>query len=317
MHKFFYLLLCLAALAACKTEQELTPEAKAFAQADMWYQTGDTVTDDKIDFFYVVSTEVLHSVDEMGEVSYRAMLTEDDRKAMDAEFAYVRRNFSHGSYNFFAPYYHQFNFDAIGLPAEDFADIYSDVAKEVCGAFDYYMANLNHGRRYALVGFSQGAMLLRDLLNHMNEQQYGQLVGAYMMGYRLAAEDIEQPHIVPAVDEMTPGVAVSYNSVMRADAAWDLVSKDAAMAINPVNWRTNSVSATFDYLGETLTASLDAASHLLIVTPPDPEPYHEWMHSNPAYVMAGVNEDCLHHWDLLFFSDAIKENIKVRNNHKK
>ena len=306
----FFILLC-TLLVGCSGRQEAAPSQ--YASAEMWYQSGDTIDQNKIDLFYIVSTEVLSSVDSLGNVSYQAFLTPEDRKAIDGEFAFVQRNYCKGDFNLFAPYYHQFNFEALGLPEDHFAEVYSEIAKEVCEAFDYYMQHENQGRRFALVGFSQGAMLIRDLLCHMTSSQYQQMVAAYMLGYRLSAEDLENEQIIAANDETTAGVTVSFNSVMNTEAAWDVVCKDAVTAINPVNWQTDTIPAKLDFLGDTLTVTLDEASHLLIVDVPDAEPYCEWMRNNPAYQMANVSVDCLHRWDLLFYAEKIRENINIRN----
>lgn len=303
--------LCLVSLVGCKAKVPSTEEPSVWADTAMWFQAGDTVCADKIDLFYLVSTDVMTSHDSLGNVVYRAVLNEDERAAIGGEFAYVREHYSQGDYNFFAPYYHQFNFEAIVLPKDEFAKVYTDVAAEVCEAFDYYMSHLNQGRPFALVGFSQGSMLIIDLLKHMSDEQYGRMVGAYMMGYRLAAEDLEHPHIIAAHDEETRGVTVSYNSVMSLDAVWPLVSEGAVEAINPVNWKTDSTPAQFVFLDDTLTVAMDEASHQLLVNVPDPTFYHEW-NSNPAFTMANVHKDCLHHWDLLYYSDMIHDNIKVR-----
>lgn len=300
-------------LLGCKTKIVSAEEPSVWDDSTMWYQTTDTISDDKIDLFYLVSTEVMTSTDSLGNVSYRAFLTADDRKAIDGEFAFVNKHYSQGDYNFIAPYYHQFNFSAINLPAEQFAEVYAGVKDEVCEAFDYYMSHINHGRRFALVGFSQGGMLILDLLKHMNKEQYEQMIAAYMLGYRLSKEDLECPQIIAATDEITPGVTVSFNSVQKLEAAWSVVSKDAFTAINPVNWKTDNTPATLDFIGDSLTVTMDESSHLLLVNVPDPENYHTWMQNNPAYAMAKVDDDCLHRWDLLFYADKIHENINTRN----
>lgn len=299
-------------LASCGGRQEKL-SSSMYSSDDMWYQTGDTIDEGKVDVFYIVSTEVLSSVDSLGNISYQALLTPDDRKAIDGEFAFVKRNYCKDDYNLFAPYYHQFNFEALGLPESHFAEVYAEVGKEVCEAFDYYMEYKNQGRPFALIGFSQGAMLIRDLLRHMSPSQYRQMVAAYMLGYRLSAEDLECEQIIDASDETTRGVTVSVNSVMNVESAWETVCKDAVTSINPVNWRTDSTPASLNFLGDTLTVTLDEASCLLVVDVPNPEPYREWMRANQAYRMSNVSEDCLHRWDLLFYAEKINENIIIRN----
>ena len=229
---------------------------------EAWYQSDTTVNDDKIDLFYIVSTNVLSAEDENGDTAYQTRLNENDRKAYDAEFRYVEKHFCQSDFNYFAPYYHQFTFEAISLEPEKYQEVYSAVSDEVCDAFDYYMEHKNNGRRFALVGFSQGAML-------------------------------------------------SFNSALSTDGVWPLVAEGAVTCINPVNWKTDSTPANFTYEGEEHSVSIDKGTNMLIVKTNRPEHYRKWT-NNPAFQSAKVHLDCLHHWDLLFYSDFIHDNILKR-----
>ncbi len=82
----------------------------------------------------------------------------------------MEKNIGQSDFNYIAPYYHQFTFDALSLSIEQSAQEYRKVAAEVCEAFDYYMKHKNQGRRFVLVGFSQGGMLVLDQLKHMSDE---------------------------------------------------------------------------------------------------------------------------------------------------
>lgn len=282
-----------------------------WAADSAWYRSQDTISNEKIDLIYLVSTNILSATSPSGEKAYRALLTADDRKVLDLELAYVEQNIGKGDFNYIAPYYHQFTFDAIGLPSDDFKTEYQKVAKEVGEAFDYYMAHINHGRPFALVGFSQGGMLVLDLLKHMTDEQYSLMVAAYALGYRISAEDIRSEHIVPATDETTCGVTVSFNSVLNDSAIWSVVAGDAATVINPISWTTDTTTATFTFEGHPHKVHLDPTTHLLIVETPHADEYRRW-NANPVFQSAHVPLDCLHHWDLLFYTDYIHDNIRSR-----
>ena len=276
-----------------------------------WYHSNTPQSDDKIDLFYIVSTNIFSAKDENGNVAYQSHLTESDRKAFDAEFRYVEKHFSQSDFNYFAPYYHQFTFEAINLEPEKYQEIYTSVSDEVCNAFDYYMEYPNNGRRFALVGFSQGGMLVLDLLKHMTDEQYNRMVAAYAIGYRITEEDCKNNHIRPASDETETGVTISFNSALSTNGLWPLVAEGAVTCINPVNWKTDSTPATFNYEGEEHTVCIDKQTNMLIVKTNRPDYYHNWT-NNPAFKNAKVPLDCLHHWDLLFYSDFIHDNIKKR-----
>ncbi len=276
-----------------------------------WYLSRDTIYPDRPDIFYLVSTNVISTTDSNGREMYRAQLNAADRQVLHAEMAYVEEHIAQRDCNFFAPYYHQFTFNAISLPDSLFQAEYRKVAEEVCRAFDHYITHMNQGRRFVLVGFSQGAMLVLDLLRHMTDAQYSRMVAAYTLGYRLTAEDRQCRRIIPATDEITPGVTVSFNSVLSREGRWPLVAEDAANSINPVNWKTDSTAATFTYEGSRHTVRLDPDTHLLIVETDKADAYRQW-NGNPVFRSAGVHPDCLHHWDLLFYTPFIHDNILQR-----
>lgn len=310
----FALLFLLAVLqfsTVCSQPYASTTEQTAWTADSAWYQSRDTLRPDKPDILYLVSTNVLSATDSCGREMFRARLNEADRQVLQAEMAYVEEHIAQHDFNFLAPYYHQFTFNAINLPDSLFQAEYRQVAAEVCQAFDHYMTHMNQGRPFALVGFSQGAMLVLELLKHMTDAQYHQLIAAYTLGYRIAGEDERCSHIIPATDESTPGVTVSFNSVLSREGQWPLVTKDATSAINPVNWKTDSTAATFTYNGQPHTVRLDPDTHLLIVETRKADTYRRW-NGNPVFRSAGVHPDCLHHWDLLFYTSFIHDNILLR-----
>ncbi len=311
---FLFLLAAVQLFSACDS-QTTTPDSAAYWTADSaWYQSKDGVSPDKIDLLYFVSTEVVSAKNSDGSVSYRSLLTAADKQAIDAELAYIEEKIGQHDFNYVAPYYHQFTFNAINLPTDKFNAEYQQVAKEACEAFDYYMAHKNQGRKFALVGFSQGGMLVLDLLRHMTDGQYKQLVAAYAMGYRISADDEKCPRIIPASDETTPGVTVSFNSALNTDGIWPFVAGNASASINPVNWKTDSTPATFTYDGSQHTLHLDPATRLLIVETDKADEYREW-NNNPVFQSVNVSLDCLHHWDLLFYTQYIHDNIQKRAGH--
>ncbi len=308
------ILALLAIVSSCGFENnavQISDNDSPWESDSAWYHSNTPQSDDKIDLFYIVSTNVLSAEDENGNIIYQTQLNESDRKAFDAEFRYVEKHFSQSDFNYFAPYYHQFTFEAVNLAPEKYQEVYASVSDEICQAFDYYMEHQNNGRRYALVGFSQGGMLVLDLLKHMTEEQYNRMVAAYALGYRITEEDCKNNHIRPANGETETGVTISFNSALSTDGVWPLVAEGAATCINPVNWKTDSTPATFNYEGEEHTVSIDKQTNMLIVKTNRPEYYRKWT-NNPAFQSANVHLDCLHHWDLLFYSDFIHDNILKR-----
>lgn len=313
--KYVKLFFVLPLLVASCSHDSVLPQSddqdSFWSKPEAWYESQSPATDATIDLFYLVSTEVISATTPSGQTSYQSLLIDSDREAITAELAFAENSFGQHDMRYVAPYYHQFTFEAISLPKAQYDSVYQRVSDEVCEAFDYYMQHQNQGRPFAIVGFSQGAMLTLDLLRHMTDKQYQQLVGAYAIGYRLAADDIQHPHISPATDEEGRGVTVSFNSVLKPEALWPLVAGDAVTCINPVNWHTDATPATFTYQEQLHTVHVDAATHQLVVEVADPSEYRAW-NANPVFEQMGVDPDCLHHYDLLFYCDYIHDNILRR-----
>lgn len=277
-----------------------------------WYAAQNAPSQNKIDVLYLVSTNVLTLETAKGKMAFRSQLTPADRELFRKEMAFVEKNIAQDDFNFFAPYYHQFVMDATLLPKEYFQRVYKKVTQEVWLQFDDYMKHQNNGRPFVLVGFSQGAMMVKELLCRMSDKQYKQLVAAYMLGYRLNKQDLQQKHIRAAQDASEPGVTVSFNTALSENGIWPLVAADAATCINPVNWTTTPTPASFDYEGHQQTLSVDTIHNILILQTDQPDVCRQWS-TNPIVNGYGVPADCLHLYDLLFYPQFIHDNILQRS----
>ena len=279
------------------------------------FDNGMEISAEKPDLIYLVSTNVMSAEGPDGEPAYIAELNETDRKYYDKEFAYVDSHISQGDFNLIAPYYHQFTFSGTGLPKEQFDSVYQEVAAEVCAFFDWYMSEVNNGRDFVLAGFSQGAMLLRDIMMNMDDRTFSHMAAAYMIGYRLSDDDLQDPHINAATGSSDTQVAISFNSVASEDGIWELVSDGAATCINPVNWRTDSTPALFNYDGDEGSVYVNVERQVLMVDI-NPEKYCKWMKQSPLF--SGIHPDNRHHWDLMFYSGNIHDNAltRVQNLHR-
>lgn len=299
MRKFFFLPVFLFCVMACRHTQP-----SPWQDANLWYaDEAQPQTTYPADVFYITSTEVIASVDSTGTEVFNALLTDEERSNFYAEMDYVHRRMG-DSLNFFAPYYHQFTMNAILLPTDSFLSAFKVATQDVQAAFDYYIQYLNPSRPFVLVGFSQGAMIIPELLKTMTEEAYQRCKGAYMLGYRLTKEDMACARIQPAVSA-TEGLVVSFNSVTSPDRQWDFISEHAATCINPLNWRTDTTPATLYFQQDTIVIAQDTVSHLLCCDV-----------DTTRYIQPGTEtwykHGCLHHWDLLFYLPALHENILLR-----
>ncbi len=152
--------------------------------------------------------------------------------------------------NLFAPFWRQVN--ATCLAGMRFEEVdraeWAEPRTDVYAALDYYFENLNHGRPYFLAGHSQGSRLCYIVLSeYMKEHPdyYVNMIAAYCIGDSLTKRYLEEnPHIKAAQAADDLGVVVSWNTEGPANKGRkSLVVAPGAVAINPLNWRTDDTPA--------------------------------------------------------------------------
>ena len=301
-HVYFLLLALLA--CACNT---VSVNDSWWSSPEAWYDNGKEVNPEYVDVFYLNSTNVVSSHDSLGNISYTALLTDEERQPMAYEMNSANTKMFPDSLNFFAPFYHQYTLDAIDLPLDEQEAVYRKVIDEVADSFRYYMEHMNGGRRFILAGFSQGAMLVVELLKRLSPEELSRMVVSYVIGFKVTAEDMECGNIVPCADPCSNGVTVCFNSVASPDAVWDFVNGGAAFCTNPVTWSSDTETAEFDYYGHTLTVRVDPEVNALVVGGIDPAEYTFEMLDK--YVKPGN----LHHWDAKFYRPYILRNALLRS----
>lgn len=292
------LLFALAVITACQSNDY-------WADSNNWFQTGNEINENYTDVIYFVSTNIVESRDAGGRESARALLGPDERAALIQEIDYIHKTIYSDSLNYFAPIYHQVTMNSfLNLELEDLDPQIAATEQECLQAFNYYMANFNNGRPYILAGFSQGAMMVKSLVKNMTDSQLEQMVAAYVIGFELTEEDLNNPHIIPAKTATDTGVTISYNSVMTPDSIWPLVCTAPATCINPVNWCTDQTPATLWDGDIQLSAAVDTTYNVVVVsgyqTPPVapfPEP---WPSGN------------LHHQEILIYAPTLHRNALDR-----
>ena len=141
---------------------------------------------------------------------------------------------------------------------------------DVRRSWEYYLAHFNQGRPFVLAGFSQGACVVKELIKEMPDSIYKRMIAAYVIGYRVTQDEVGRyPNIIPAQGASDLGVTVCFNSVRSVDCAIPIVSEGNVVCINPVNWRTDTVSTPFVYFGrhknDTLSVRCDVENCLLVV----------------------------------------------------
>ena len=301
----------LLALTACSTRQMADgyiPAEPDYGEASQWYITD---RQGEADIFYVISTETGDYTAADGSLCHYADTYADSlRLPMLSEMEGVDTLLS-GRLNFYAPYYRQCSlqsFESDSLARQRLPLALDDVRR----AFAHYLKHQNQGRPFVLAGFSQGALIALELMREMDDSTYARMVAAYIIGTNISQEMLDSvPRIRPAQRADDTGVTICYNSVR--DASCTLWPR-SAVAINPVNWRTDSQEATLiteptplqpvaAQQKDTLTVHLDTASNLLFVSG----------YSATDYVLPLIGKEGNYHSrEIWLYRDQLRENIQQR-----
>ena len=301
----------LLALTACSTRQMADgyiPAEPDYDEASQWYITD---RQGEADIFYVISTETGDYPSADGSLCHYADTYADSlRLPMLSEMEGVDTLLS-GRLNFYSPYYRQCSlqsFESDSLARQRLPLALGDVRR----AFAHYLKHKNQGRPFVLAGFSQGALIALGLMREMDDSTYARMVAAYIIGTNISQEMLDSvPRIRPAQRADDTGVTICYNSVR--DASCTLWPR-SAVAINPVNWRTDSQEATLiteptplqpvaAQQKDTLAVHLDTASNLLFVSG----------YSATDYVLPLIGKEGNYHSrEIWLYRDQLRENIQQR-----
>lgn len=303
-------LVILGLTLSCQTTpsccQDAIPAEPDYQDPTQWYITDRQA---EADVFYIISTETGDYPLTDGRTCHYADTYNDSLRApLYGEMLGVDTLLS-GQLNYYSPYYRQCSlqsFESDSLKAARFPLAIDDVRR----AFQYYLKHQNGGRPFVLAGFSQGAHIMIELLKEMDDDIYQRMIAAYAFG--ITIPDTAR-HIQPAQGADDTGVTICYNSVRDTTCAMPGWNKNS-IAINPVNWRTDSLSATLitepspllpvaEQKKDTMTIRLDTSSGLLIV-----EGYTAQDYMLP---LIGV-EGNYHTREIWLYRDHIRANIALR-----
>ncbi len=294
---------CFSRSKKISVDVPVAPDYQDFTQ---WYITNRQAA---ADIFYIISTETGDYSLPNGEICHYADTYSDSLRApLYGEMLGVDTLVS-GRLNFFSPYYRQCSLQT--FQSDSLASARMPLAlDDVRRAFQYYLEHKNGGRPFVLAGFSQGAHIMLELLKEMDDDTFKRMIAAYAIGVTITDDD---PHIVPAKRADDTGVTICYNSVRDTGCAmpgWI----NSSIAINPVNWRTDSTHALLvtepspllpvsEQKKDTMTVHLDTASGLLVVDGYTAQDY--------MLPLLGV-EGNYHTREIWLYRDQLRENIAFR-----
>jgi len=289
---------------------ELLPNEPQYADTSLWYHTD---RGSQADIFYIISTETGdYTLDDGSTCHYADTYNDSTREPMHSEMMGVDRLIG-GQLNFYSPYYRQCSLQTFASDSLVQARL-PIAAHDVKRSFKYYLEHMNGGRPFVLAGFSQGAMIMLDLIKEMDNETCKKMIAAYAIGIPITGDDVKHnPHILPARGADDTGVTICYNSVRDAACAlpgW----QHSDVAINPVNWRTDATAATLitepsplipldQQHKDTLTVTLDTASGLLLVKG----------YTGNDYILPLIGKEGNYHSrEIWLYRDHLRDNIARR-----
>ncbi len=270
MKKTTLYLLALLAVVCCKSVNsgsEPMPKAPDYTTSECWYTNVSGAPLEAVDVFYILPTCVFDWTDTDG-VTYRyGDVYNDEQRAAQLYSYELAEEIFGGEANLYAPYYRQITLNVWMDGEEAVEQLFPAAMADVDAAFDNFIESKNSDRPFIIAGFSQGGKAVVELVKSLSAQEYERLVAAYVIGYKVTADDLGNSNIVAATGADDVGVTICYNSVASLDAINPLIS-DSKICINPVNWATDSTTAQ---LNESVTVTVDTNNNVLIVNGLDSE----------------------------------------------
>lgn len=288
---------------ACSCSSVYEPMPPDYTNPIMWHIEMNDTNGTGADVFYVVSTWEFDWVNDNGDtVHYADVWNEKHRSDMNIEMTRVADYMACGN-NFYAPYYRHITLNTWGTRNEDIIKRNLKLSmSDVKDAFDEFIRKRDNTRPLIIAGFSQGGTAVVELLKHMDDATYDHLVAAYVLGYKVTAEDtLCCSHIRAAKGEKDTGVTICYNSVKDVKYIQKEVSEGNVMCINPVNWTTDSVPAT---IHDTITVTTSPHHKLLVVA--------NYAATEYKPILGFINVGDIHGCEPWLYSECLKRNFAVR-----
>jgi Protein of unknown function (DUF3089). len=233
-------------LAGCGSDSSNSAsQATDYSQAAHWLSIPAVV--EKVDVFYFYPTAWTSADPDNPHVC----AIDEPTMLTQAPEAFARQATAFETVgNIYAPYYRQDNGSSINR-LETIAGI---PTLDAVAAFDYYIQHFNNNRPFILVGHSQGATVLSNLLSEYMKDHpdvYSRMVAAYVIGNPITdAYLTANPHLKFAEGPDDTGVIISYNTQADYFFTQDppappnpVLYGMVGRVINPINWKTDDTYA--------------------------------------------------------------------------
>jgi hypothetical protein len=192
------------------------------------------LNDSLADVFFIHPTTFTNSDD----TAWNAAITDEKlNKKTDKSTILYQASVFNAECRVFAPRYRQAHIRSFFAP-EGKSDPYIDTAyTDIRLAFEYYLANFNHGRPIIIASHSQGTLHAGRLLKAFFEGKplLQQLICAYIIG--LPVPENYFSNLQPCADSVSTGCFVSWRTFKSGyEPEYVKQEKFRAIVVNPLTW---------------------------------------------------------------------------------
>lgn len=273
-----------------------------YSNGELWFASSSEQVYDT-DIFYILPTCIWDWSDENGVLqNYADPFNEDQREAMRPSYELAEDIFASQS-NFYAPYYRQISLNSWLEGESCVEERFPAAMEDVKSAFTYFIEEFNCNRPFIIAGFSQGGKCVVELLKIMPDSLYSRMVAAYVIGYKISAEEVDEYSTIKLASGYNDtGSVISYNSVENEAGISGMLSPTVA-CINPINWQTDSTVAT---VKDGVTVHVDESHCALFVEGIDSEEcyFEELM---PLLPLGNY-----HLQELTLYQESLSQNVQDR-----
>lgn len=212
-----------------------------YSSASNWIARPGTITKD-VDVFFLYPTGYQGGSHDLSDINNSTMVAHANISKAGQASVFAQ------SCNIYMPKYRQLSVSALRKYGNEENMIYM-ASFDLYSALDYYFENCNNGRPFIIAGHSQGSVwatvILQDYMKK-HPEYLKRMVAAYVIGYSITKDYLKRnTHLKFATGATDTGVIISYNTEGVGNKNADnMVVEKGAVAINPLNWKTDSTKAS-------------------------------------------------------------------------